>query len=98
MVIIAIIFVVLILLVAGYIGSSRQKDFFRRLMVWSYKDSPANLFFRIDPYKPLPEAWKEMGDNAWPTKERLKKWLLWNLAWIGITLVFWIIAVLLAIR
>jgi hypothetical protein len=62
--------ILLILWLTGIVGSQGQKEFFRRLMTWLYKDAPWNLFFRIDPNKPLPEAWNEMADNAIPTKER----------------------------
>jgi hypothetical protein len=93
---ISIIVILLTLWVGGIIGSPRQKDFFRRILSWSWKDSPGNLFIRIDPNKPLPEAWKEMADNAWPTKERLQKWLLWNLFWVGMIVLVGIMAVLFA--
>ena len=99
---ILIIFIFVILWRAGwfakFFGTGQQKDFFHRLMTWVWKDSPTNLFLRIDPYKPLPEALKEMADNAWPTEERLDKWLLWTFMWVCIIILIGLIAVTLVNR
>lgn len=68
--------------VFGLLGPKPLREVFRRLNRWLSRD--AALFGPIDPYKPLPLAFRESLQNFWPTRKRL--WETTKLS-IGIVLV-----------
>jgi len=88
---IAILATLFLLAAFGLIGPKPLRDRVRRVNTWLFKD--AELFLPIDPYKPLPEALREGAAHFWPTKERVRNWLLLN----GLIVCFAIVGIIVSV-
>jgi hypothetical protein len=85
--------VFIVLLVAGLIGPKWLKERMRRQVRWSWRD--ASLFMPMDPYKPGGDALKEGIDNFYPTKERVRNFLHFEIG--KFLLLFGLVALLLVL-
>src|SRR6266478_3069376 len=71
---IAITLILILLLSTGSIGPTRLRRFTRKVNTWFFHD--AQLFFPIDPYKPLNEAVRDGWKQFAPDRQRLRNILL----------------------
>src|SRR6266446_2537033 len=92
---IAITLILILLLSTGLIGPARLRHFVRKVNTWYWRDG--QVFFPIDPYKPLGQALRDGWRNFLPDRQRLRNARLLLTISLGLVSLFLLLSLVLVV-